>query len=187
MPLRNGEHGYGTVTKTLHWLTFLVVVAQFAVGYTMDSDAERDGFDRREDACEAADDSEAAEAEEERCEEQADRAEADAKDEAEDRPSDLHIALGIAILVLAGLRVLWRSTTPLPPWSPRYGRLGRTMQHWLEKAMLALLFLVPVSGFLLYRGDAALALHIAAHVAFYVVVGSHIALQLFHRHLPRML
>ena len=187
MPLRNGEHGYGLVTKTLHWLTFLVVVAQFAVGYTMDTEDERERFDRREDACEATVDSEAAEAEEERCEEQVDREEDAARDEAEDRPSDLHVALGIAILVLAGIRVLWRATTPLPPWSPRYGRLGRTLQHWLEKAMLALLFLVPLSGFLLYRGDAALALHIAAHVAFYVVVGVHIALQVFHRHLPRML
>jgi cytochrome b561 len=187
MPLRNGEHGYGLVTKTLHWLTFLVVVAQFAVGYTMDTEDGRERFDRREDACEATSDSEAAEAEEERCEEQVDREVDAAKDEAEDRPSDLHIALGVAILVLAGIRVLWRAATPLPPWSPRYGRLGRTTQHWLEKAMLALLFLVPVSGFLLYRGDAALALHVAAHVAFYVVVGLHIALQLFHRHLPRML
>ena len=38
MPLRNGEHGYGLVTKVLHWLTFLVVVAQFLVGYTMDAE-----------------------------------------------------------------------------------------------------------------------------------------------------
>ena len=177
MPLRNGEHGYGLVTKTLHWVTFLVVVAQFAVGYTMDTEDRHERFDGREDACEATADSEAAEAEEERCEEQVDRQE-DAAKGAEDRPSDLHVALGIAILVLAGVRVLWRATTPLPPWSPRYGRLGRTMQHWLEKAMLALLFLVPVSGLLLYRGDAALALHVAAHVAFYyVAVGSHVALR----------
>ena len=26
MPLRNGEHGYGAVTKVLHWLTFSVIV-----------------------------------------------------------------------------------------------------------------------------------------------------------------
>ena len=89
--------------------------------------------------------------------------------------------------MLAALRVLWRATTPLPPWSARYGAAGRFLQHWLEKAMLALLFLVPVSGFLLNRGDAALALHIGAHIAFYAVVGAHVGLQLFHRHLPRML
>ena len=187
MPLRNGEHGYGAVTKLLHWVTVAVVVAQFVVGYTMDVDAAREGFDRREDACEATSDSEAAEAEEERCEEQADRAEDAIKDAAEGRPSDLHIALGVTLLVLAVLRVLWRRLTPLPPWSERYGAAGRFLQHWLEKAMLALLFLVPVSGLLLYRGDVALSVHVAAQITFLVVVGGHVLLQLFHRHLPRML
>src|SRR5688500_7389196 len=172
MPLRNGEHGYGVVTKSLHWLTVLVVATQFVVGYTMDTDADRAGFDRREDACEANGDFEAAEAEEERCEEQADRAEDAAKD-AEDGPSDLHVALGVTVLVLGGLRVLWRATTPLPPWSPRYGRLGRSLQHWLEKAMLGLLFLVPASGLLLLRTDDLVGLHIAAHISFYVTVGAH--------------
>lgn len=181
MRLRNGEHGYGLVTKSLHWLTFLVVVAQFVVGYTMETDDS--ALDRRDEACEATADTEAAEAEEERCEEQVDREE----DAAKDAPSDLHVALGVAILVLAGARVLWRAFTPLPPWSERYGKLGRTLQHWFEKAMLALLFLVPISGLLLYRGDAALAVHVASHVAFYVVVGAHIVLQLAHRHVGRML
>jgi hypothetical protein len=186
MPLRNGEHGYGVVTKSLHWLTFLVVVAQFVVGYTMGVDGVDRAADRREDACEAAGDSEAAEAEEESCEEQADRAEDAAKD-AEDGPSDLHVALGVTVLVLGGLRVLWRATTPLPPWSPRYGRLGRSLQHWLEKAMLGLLFLVPASGLLLLRSDDLVALHVAAHIAFYVTVGAHVLLQLLHRHVGRML
>ncbi len=40
MPLRNGPHGYGAVTKTLHWLTVLAIAAQFVVGYTMDDDSE---------------------------------------------------------------------------------------------------------------------------------------------------
>ncbi|MBJ7358856.1 cytochrome b/b6 domain-containing protein [Nocardioides sp.] len=181
MHVRNGPHGYGLLTKSLHWLTFLVVVAQFVVGYTMETDDSV--FDRRDEACEATADTDAAEAEEERCEERVDRDE----DAAEDDPSDLHVVLGIAILVLAGIRVLWRRFTPLPPWSDRYGKLGRTLQHWLEKAMLLLLFLVPVSGLLLSRGDAALALHVASHVAFYVVVGAHIVLQVAHRHVGRML
>ena len=29
---RNGEHGYGWVTKVLHWLTLALVAAQFVVG-----------------------------------------------------------------------------------------------------------------------------------------------------------
>ena len=36
MRLRNGEHGYGVVTKTLHWLTVAAIIAQFAVGLTID-------------------------------------------------------------------------------------------------------------------------------------------------------
>jgi cytochrome b561 len=180
MPLRNGEHGYGAVTKTLHWLTFLVVAAQFAVGVTMDTDAGV--LDRREEACEATDDSEAAEAEEERCEEQVESEE----EATEDRPSDLHVVLGVLVLVLAGARVLWRAATPLPPWSERYGRPARLLQHWLEKAMLTLLFVVPVSGLLLYRGDVALAVHVASQVALLGAVTAHVLLQIAHRHLGRM-
>jgi len=187
MALRNGDHGYGAVTKTLHWLTFLVVVAQFAVGWTMDDDAGREQFDRREDACEATVDSDAAEAEEERCEEQVDRDEDAFKDENEDRPSDLHVVLGVTILVLASLRVLWRAYTPLPPWSERYGSAARSLQWALEKAMLALLFVVPLSGLLLYRGDVALVVHVASQVAFLTAVGAHIVLQVAHRHVGRML
>ena len=35
---RNGEHGYGWVTKTLHWLTVAALIAQFVVGYLMDDE-----------------------------------------------------------------------------------------------------------------------------------------------------
>ncbi len=43
MPLRNGPDGYGLVTKTLHWITFLALAAQFTVGYAMDDDGEGRG------------------------------------------------------------------------------------------------------------------------------------------------
>lgn len=33
--LRNSDRGYGPVSKTLHWLTVLAVLAQFVVGYWM--------------------------------------------------------------------------------------------------------------------------------------------------------
>lgn len=32
MPLRNGEHGCGLVTTSLHWLTVAAITSQFAVG-----------------------------------------------------------------------------------------------------------------------------------------------------------
>ena len=44
MPLRNSEHGYGGVTKALHWLTVSAILGQFrlvlGVGVIDDSDVE---------------------------------------------------------------------------------------------------------------------------------------------------
>lgn len=36
--VRNGEHGYGLVTRTLHWLMVTAIAAQFLIGYAMDAD-----------------------------------------------------------------------------------------------------------------------------------------------------
>lgn len=41
MRLRNDESGYGTVTRTLHWLTVAALLAQFVLGYAMEDLAER--------------------------------------------------------------------------------------------------------------------------------------------------
>jgi hypothetical protein len=42
MQLRNGAHGYGVVTRFLHWLTVAAILGQFVVGYTMDFDEASD-------------------------------------------------------------------------------------------------------------------------------------------------
>ena len=42
MRLRNGPHGYGVVTKLLHWATVAALLTQFVVGYVMV--AEDKGF-----------------------------------------------------------------------------------------------------------------------------------------------
>jgi cytochrome b561 len=52
--IRNGPHGYGLVTKALHWLAVVAIAAQFAVGRTMDADdepirRERERIDRLEE------------------------------------------------------------------------------------------------------------------------------------------
>jgi cytochrome b561 len=199
MPLRNGEHGYGGVTKVLHWLTFSVIVAQFLVGYTMSTensaaDVAADRVKDSKEQCEASEDSDAAEAEEERCEEEVDRREEALDDRADDAASTLHVVLGLVILVLAVARVIWRFAGALPPWAPALSHAERTLEGWLEKALMLLLFLIPISGLLLVtRDDRSVQLHIAAHIAFFVVVGLHIALVLKHtviqrdRHLARML
>ena len=50
MRYRNGDHGYGVVTKALHWSTVAAILGQFLVGYGMDFGA---AADRHKDAVEA--------------------------------------------------------------------------------------------------------------------------------------
>ncbi|TQM12039.1 cytochrome b [Pseudonocardia kunmingensis] len=215
MPLRNGAHGYGRVSKSLHWLTVGLITAQFVVGYRMaDEDPalerEEDRLDALEDGCRAETD--AGEAAEERCEEQLELRE-DALDARQDDVvgdalsglfsgrafgdglslPEWHVLLGLSIIVVAVVRLLWRATTPLPPWAESLSAGERRLESVLEKALLALLLLVPASGLLLVAGVAPVALHVAAHVVFFAVVGTHVGLVLRHtvirreRHLSRML
>lgn len=59
---------------------------------------------------------------------------------------EIHVVLGLSTMLLGVLRVLWRGTTPLPPWSEHLSPGERTFEAWLEKVLLALLFAVPASG-----------------------------------------
>ena len=181
MPLRNGPHGYGTVTKSLHWLTVVVLGVQFAVGYTMEADAvarcdpggeERSGgettdaqeerFDRLEDACEA------------RAGDGYDLSLGDGWSLVE-----LHVLLGLLVIGLGLVRVAWRARTPLPPWAETLTSTERALESRLEKVLLALLFVVPATGILLVLGDDGwLPLHVAAHVAFFVTLALHVGLVL---------
>jgi cytochrome b561 len=212
MRLRNGPHGYGLATKTLHWLTVALLAAQFAVGYTMAtddrggrdrscriddggrrSDADKDRLGRLEEACEQR-----AEAAEERADEPiaaafGDLASADLLDGGVSAP-EWHVLLGLGVIAVGLARLLWRRTTPLPPWAPALGRFGRRIEGTVEKALLSLLFVVPGTGLLLAAGeDDWLGVHIAAHVAFFVALAVHLGVVLWHtvvrrdRHLARML
>ena len=216
--LRNGTHGYGVVTKALHWLTFSAILGQFLVGYSMSTessaaDAAADRVHDSKEQCRATEDSDAAEAEEERCEEEVDRREDALDDRADDalgtawddlRNGDLlsggvtlpegHVLLGLLILALAVARVVWRRVGGLPPWAPALSHAERSLEGALEKGLMLLLFAIPISGLLLVtQDDDWVSAHIAAHIAFFVVVGLHIALVLKHtviqrdRHLARML
>jgi cytochrome b561 len=206
MHLCNGPHGYGLVTKVLHWAVVLLVAAQFAVGLTMESElrsaADRAeerferGLERREEAAKAR-----GKAAEDRFDERADRlrdrfeSRRDARDaDEEGRASVLHLVLGSALLGLGLARLLWRRTTPLPPWAEHLSRGERTLESWLEKALLTLLLLVPLSGLLLLAtGPDLLAVHVAAQIALVTVIAVHVGLVLSHtvirrhRHLARML
>jgi len=216
MRLRNGEHGYGVVTKGLHWLTVAAIAAQFAIGWAMDLD---DRFDREEDRLEAELDRQE-EAAEGRGEAEEDRVEAgiEAREDAFDAREDdaagdvftdvvggsafddglslpeAHIGLGLLVLVLAAVRIVWRATTPLPPWAEHLSARERRLEAWLGKALLALLVLVPASGLLLVAGGHDwLPLHVAAQLAFLAAIAGHVGLVLRHtvvrrdRHLARLL
>jgi len=214
--LRNGAHGYGAVTKLLHWLTVAALAAQFLVGWSMDLDERTDraddlldaDADRLEDEAEGRGDAaeEQAEAGIERREDALDAREDDA---ASDVFSDviggdafadglslpeLHVVLGLSIILLALLRTAWRRTTPLPPWAEHLSRGERRLEGGLEKLLLALLVVVPASGLLLVTGgEDWLPVHVAAQFLFLAAVAAHVGLVLRHtllrrnRHLARML
>ncbi|MDQ4111020.1 MAG: cytochrome b/b6 domain-containing protein [Actinomycetota bacterium] len=191
--------GYGAVTKTLHWLTVAAFVLQFVVGYAMStepdcdppgedrsggdtSDAEEERIDRLEDACEARVGDEGS----------LDTAWADlwGGSIGVDGISlpELHILLGLAILLLGGLRAGWRMIAPLPPWDPRLTATDRRLAHVTERVLLSLMFVVPLTGLALVAvSDDLVALHIAAHIAFFVALGAHLLLVLSRGLLPRML
>ena len=196
MHLRNGTHGYGAVTKLLHWLTVIAVVGQFAVGWTMsadDNDAAEERFEQRlerlEEQAEAQGEAaeERWEAEEERLEEEWDAAE-------DDDVSPLHIALGLTILSLGLARLVWRRTTPLPPWAEHLAPGERKLESWLERGLLTMLLLVPGTGLLLLAAsDDLLPVHVTAQIVLLATVAVHVGLVLKHtvvrrnRHLSRML
>ena len=216
MRYRNGAHGYGLVTKALHWLTVAAILGQFLVGHAIDfgegadrqEELARDEADRREDEAE-----EQGEAAEERAEEESERRE-DALDAREDDQvasvfsdvvtgqsfsdglslAEAHVLLGLSILVLAAVRILWRRTTPLPPWAEHLGAGERRFEALLEKVLLASLVVVPGTGLLLVAtGDDWLRVHVAAQFVFLGAIAGHVGLVLWHtvvrrnRHLARML
>lgn len=175
MALRNGEHGYGAVTKLLHWATVLAVAAQFVIGYSMEADESGRGRGRG-------------------------RGQGSGRGRGRGGDDDLelfdgtldlvdvHVALGLGILALVGLRIIWRATTPLPPWATSLTPGNRRFLHATEVGLLAALTVVPVTGLALVLGDDdLLPLHVAAHIGFFAALAAHLGIVARRRLLPRML
>jgi cytochrome b561 len=215
--LRNGGHGYGVVSKVLHWLTVIVLVAQFAVGWSMEGDDA--AFDREKDRIDALEDAgedlaeQQGEAADRRFEADIDRLE----DELEAREDnyvgdaasnllngdgfsdglslpELHVLFGVSLILLALTRVVWRRLGGLPPWADHLGAGERRLEAALEKMLLIMLFVVPTTGLILISGgEQWLVLHVSAQVVLLVVIAAHVGLVLKHtlvrrnRHLARML
>ncbi|WP_369374179.1 cytochrome b [Promicromonospora sp. Populi] len=209
MRWRNGEQGYGIVTKVLHWSTVALLLAQFSVGYLMESDGDVPDVDC-DPPGESRSGGDTSDAEEDRLDELEDRCESaqdltqqDADDAVGSAWSDLwtgdlpaegltlpgwHVLLGLAIVAVGVLRVVWRSTTPLPPWDARLTKTDRKVLHWAERILLALLFVVPATGIALVVGsDDLVPLHIAAHLCFYAALAVHVTVVVRRRVVARML
>jgi cytochrome b561 len=183
---RTGPEGYGLLTKLLHWTTVLLVAAQFAVGWWLDlddcdpaaedrsggdtGDAADDRLDRLEDACEA----------------RADRV--DLLGGGFDLP-ELHLTLGLLVLAIGAMRPLWRRLDGFPAWSEALSPGEQRLVHGVERSLMALLVLVPLSGIVmvLTRDDDWLPLHVTAHAAFFLALGLHLFTNLRPAVLRRML
>ena len=180
MRLRNGEAGYGLVTLVLHWLTVALLLAQFTVGYLLaggdDSGGHGRGRGRGGDSGGSGHGS--------------GHGRGRGGDDLDlDSPLlRLHVALGLTILVLAVLRVVWRRVGGLPPWAPTLGRGAQRFATLTERALIVLLFAIPITGLTVLLGeDDLLVLHVATHVAFFVTLAAHVGFVLSRRLLPRML
>lgn len=175
---RSDERGYGVVTRVLHWTTVVLLVAQFTLGYALT---------RADDLLEPL---------------------ADARfGGEEDALVVFHVALGIAILLVATLRLGWRLATPLPPWAAGLPPVERRVSTVVERVLYATLFLIPLTGlglFLLsgedwqvgaerefvgpaevFGGDAWLVAHVVTHLVFFAAVTVHVGMVLWHQFVRR--
>lgn len=98
--------------------------------------------------------------------------------------ANLHAYIGIAILLLAALRLLirWRRGVPeAPAAEPPLFRLGAKLAHG---ALYGLFFLMPVTGLLKYYGGVDLAGDLHADVlkvVLWVLIAAHLGAVLVHR------
>uniref|UniRef100_UPI00156590A5 cytochrome b n=1 Tax=Ilumatobacter nonamiensis TaxID=467093 RepID=UPI00156590A5 len=90
---RNGDRGYGLVTRTLHWLIALAILAQFVIGYTMDAGGRGRGRGRGRGG-------------------ESGRGRGRGGDDydlfGDDTLLTVHVVLGLTILTLAVVRLVWR-------------------------------------------------------------------------------
>lgn len=173
MPTRD-ERTYGNLTKALHWITVAAVAAQFTVGYSLDVEGGRGRGRGRGRGGESG------------------RGRGRGGDDdrldvfGDDTLLTAHVALGASILALAAVRLLWRWKSQLPPWAEGLSRFERRLAHRTEQALYVLLFAIPLSGlWLVLVSDDAAGVHIALHIAFFVVIAAHLGLVLKHQLIDR--
>lgn len=165
MRWRNGDDGYGVVTKVLHWVIVALMTVQFAIGYRLDGGSSGRGRGRG-------------------------RGEGSGRGRGrggdyeifgDDGLLTAHVVIGFTILVLASVRLTWRLVTPLPGWAPTLSGFERSLAHWTERSLYGAMFLVPLTGIYLVRGDDDLiGFHVGAHVLFFGALALHVGLMIKH-------
>lgn len=170
---RNSPAGYGALTKLLHWATVVALAAQFVLGYLLDVDDDSGrGRGRGRGRGEGSGHGRGRGGDDE-----GGGAFGDDFDVfGDDRLLQAHVALGLLILTLAVLRVVWRRVGALPPWAESLSPAERRVAHVTERVLLAMLFVIPLSGLaLVISGDDDLVwLHVTAHVVFFVALAVHL-------------
>ena len=101
----------------------------------------------------------------------------------------MHVVLGLTVLLLAVARVVWRRVVGLPQWADRLTAAQRRLATWTERALLASLFVIPLSGLALVLSgdDDLLWLHVTGHVVLLLALLAHVGLVASRGLLPRML
>lgn len=167
---RPGAPAYGRVARWLHWLTVAALGLQFAIGYALDVGGQGRGRGRGRGGGPGRGRGRGGED----------------LDVLGDGLLTVHVALGLTILALALARLWWRRRQGLPPWAATLSAGERALAHWTERALYALLVLIPATGlWLVLVSDDAVALHVAGHVAFFVALAAHVGLVLKHQLVDR--
>ena len=172
MALRSGEHGYGELTKLLHWATVLALLAQFTVGYLLDVDDPGRGRGRgRGDGPGRG-----------RGRSGGDGGASDVADRLADPLVRVHVLLGLLVLLLALVRIAWRRVDGLPPWAEQLSQGERRLAHVTERVLLPSLVGMPLTGIAVLLGDDDLVwLHVSSHVVFLAALAVHVGLVLKHQ------
>ena len=168
---RNGEHGYGVITKSLHWLVVVLITVQFVLGYLLDLDGRGRGRGRGRSG-------------------ESGRGRGRGGDYdpfGADTLLTVHVVLGATILVVASIRLVWRMTTALPPWATALSPRERRLAHWTERGLYLCMFAIPITGLWLVASEAdqVLVAHVVTHMVFFAAVVTHIGLVLKHQLIDR--
>ena len=181
MTARNTADGYGWVTRFLHWVILILMLAQFVLGYAMEGLGEwllgeMDSLGH-------------------------------GRGDGDERLVFAHAWLGGIILAVAFVRIGWRLTTPLPAWDERLTDLDRQIERLAELVLYWLLVITPSTGLALLflsgkerevadgewfppydliEDDFLLVLHVTCHIAFYVTLLAHVGIALRRRTLSRI-